>query len=336
VFNIRGTLFELNSWGLGYWSDVFQGSTGANYSFTTGSWNFIAVTQNNTAVTLYVNGSQIGTSTLPSINMSYGGTNSNFLGTYLSSGRFLNGKIGNAQIYNRALSSVEIENLYNASVSTYYPTSSIVNQGLTVYYDFSNPNCYSGEGTTIYDLSGYNNNGTLTNGPTFSTDNGGALVFDGIDDYVQFSSTYAGTICFWGIMDNNIPGLAALVGVTATGDGALRTLSSSFRGAIPPPYIAGAADNNDYQFGYVNQFMINGVSSLSLDYQGLYVIPNNRTLTQNFYVGAIGNRNVSTLSHIFQGRVYKGKIFKVMIYNRQLTNAELLQNYNATKAQYGL
>jgi hypothetical protein len=35
------------------------------------------------------------------------------------------------------------------------------------------------------------------------------------------------------------------------------------------------------------------------------------------------------------GRVFKGKIFKVMIYNRQLTNAELLQNYNAAKAQYG-
>jgi len=246
------------------------------------------------------------------------------------------GNIYTFNYYNRVLSNTEIQNIYNAGVPIYLPSQSIVNQGLTVYYDFSNPNCYSGEGTTIYDLSGYNNNGTLTNGPTFSTDNGGALVFDGVDDYVQFSSTYAGTICFWGIMDSNIPGLAALVGVDATGDGALRTLSSSFRGAIPPPYIAGAADNNDYQFGYVNQFMINGVSNLPIDYQGLYVIPNNRTLTQNFYVGAIGNRNVSTLSHIFQGRVYKGKMFKVMIYNRQLTNAELLQNYNATKAQYGL
>jgi len=335
VFNIRGTLFQLNSSGLIWWSDVYSGSFSDGSSFTTGSWNFISITQNGTAATFYVNGNKTSTATMPSINMSYGSSNSNFLGSY-GGGRYLNGKIGNAQIYNRALSSVEIENLYNASVSTYYPTSSIINQGLTVYYDFSNPNCYSGEGTTIYDLSGYNNNGTLTNGPTFSTDNGGALVFDGVDDYVQFTSTYAGTICFWGIMDNDIPGLAALVGVDATGDGALRTLSSSFRGAIPPPYIAGAADNNDYQFGYVNQFMINGVSSLSLDYQGLYVIPNNRTLTQNFYVGAIGNRNVSTLSHIFQGRVFKGKIFKVMIYNRQLTNAELLQNYNATKAQYGL
>ncbi len=249
------------------------------------------------------------------------------------------GNIYTFNYYNRVLSNTEIQNIYSAGVPIYLPSQSIVNQGLTVYYDFSNPNCYGGEGTTIYDLSGYNNNGTLINGTSYSTTNGGALVFDGVDDYVQFTSTYAGTICFWGIMDNDIPGLAALVGVNATGDGALRwygTNFKSFRGAVPPPYIAGAADANDYQTGYLNQFMINGVSNLPLDGNGFYIIPNNRTLDQNFYVGAIGNRNVSTLSHTFMGRTYKGKIFKVMIYNRQLTNAELLQNYNATKAQYGL
>ena len=336
IFNIRGTLFELNSGGLGYWSDVQQGSTGASYSFTTGSWNFIAVTQNNTAVTLYVNGSQIGTSTLPSINMNFGGTNTNFLGTYLGGSRLLNGKIGNAQIYNRALPNTEIENLYDAGVPIYLPTSSIVNQGLTVYYDFSNPNSYPGSGTTVYDLSGYGNNGTLTNGPTFSTDSGGALVFDGVDDYVQFTSTYAGTICFWGIFDADIPGLGALVGVTATGDGGLRQQNFSFRGVVGSPTNWNGGDNNDYQYTYPNQFMINGTSSLLTDGNGVFTIPNGRTLAQNFYVGAIGNRNVSTLSHTFQGRVYKGKMFKIMIYNRQLTNNELKQNFDAFKSQYGL
>jgi hypothetical protein len=335
VFNIRGTLFQLNSNGLIWWSDVYGGSFSDGSSFTTGSWNFISVTQNGTAATFYVNGNKTSTATMPSINMSYGSSNSNFLGSY-GGGRYLNGKIGNAQIYNRALSATEIENLYNADVSTYYPTSSIVNQGLSVYYDFSNPNSYPGSGTTVYDLSGYGNNGILTNGPTFSTDSGGALVFDGVDDYVQFTSTYAGTICFWGIADvGATDGLQALVGVTSTGDGALRFLGGTFRGNATGAE-AGTADNNDYQFGYVNQFMINGVSSLPKTGQGYYIVPNGRTLTQNFYVGAIGNRNVSTLSHTFLGRVYKGKIFKVMIYNRQLTNAELLQNYNATKAQYGL
>lgn len=43
-------------------------------------------------------------------------------------------------------------------------------------------------GTTWTDLSGSGNNGTLTNGPTFSTDNGGTIVFDGVNDYVSVSS----------------------------------------------------------------------------------------------------------------------------------------------------
>ena len=335
VFNIRGTLFQLNSNGLIWWSDVYGGSFSDGSSFTTGSWNFISVTQNGTAATFYVNGNKTSTATMPSINMSYGYSNSNFLGSY-GGGRYLNGKIGNAQIYNKALSAAEIENLYTADLPTYYPTSSMVNQGLTAYYDFSNPNCYPGSGTTIYDLSGYNNNGTLTNGTSFDTTNGGALVFDGVDDYVQFTSTYAGTICFWGIADTGATdGLQALVGVTATGDGALRFLGGTFRGNATGGE-AGTADVNDYQYGYTNQFMINGVSSLPKTGQGYYVVPNGRTLTQNFYVGAIGNRNVSTLSHTFMGRVYKGKIFKVMIYNRQLTNSELLQNFNAQRNRFNI
>ena len=246
------------------------------------------------------------------------------------------GNIYTFNYYDRVLSNTEIENIYDAGAPIYLPTSSIVNQGLSVYYDFSNPNSYPGSGTTVYDLSGYSNNGTLTNGPTFSTNNGGALVFDGVDDYVQFTSTYAGTICIWGIGDAGYTGenLNALIGVTETGDGALRMAGGSFRG-IDPRFQWNGGDSNDYQFGYPNQFMINGTSSLVTDGNGFFTIPNNRTLTQNFFIGAIGNRNVSTISHNFMGRVFKGKIFKVMIYNRQLTNAELLQNYNAAKAQYG-
>jgi hypothetical protein len=212
----------------------------------------------------------------------------------------------------------------------------IITDGLTVYYDAANPNSYPGTGNTIYDLSRNRNHGTLTNGPTFSTNNGGALVFDGTNDYVQFTSTYAGTICFWGIADvGATDGLQALVGVTATGDGALRFAGGSFRGGTTVGE-AGFADSNDYQFGYLSQFMINGVSNLSKTGQGMYIVPNGRTMNQNFFVGAIGNRNVSTISHTFNGRVFKGSMFKVMIYNRQLTNNELLQNFNAHKTIFGL
>jgi len=37
------------------------------------------------------------------------------------------------------------------------------------------------------DLSGNNNNGTLTNGPTFNSANGGSIAYDGADDSVNLS-----------------------------------------------------------------------------------------------------------------------------------------------------
>ena len=64
-----------------------------------------------------------------------------------------------------------------------------VESGLVLAIDFANPKSYPGSGTTVYDLSGNGYNGTLTNGPTFSTEYGGALVFDGSNDYIQFANT---------------------------------------------------------------------------------------------------------------------------------------------------
>ena len=49
---------------------------------------------------------------------------------------------------------------------------------------------------TWSDLSGGGNNGTLTNGPTYSSANRGSLVFDGTNDYVQLSSAYSITNTF--------------------------------------------------------------------------------------------------------------------------------------------
>lgn len=50
-----------------------------------------------------------------------------------------------------------------------------------------------GSGTTAYDASGYHANGTLYNGPTWTTGKyGGALQFDGLDDYVHVSSFPSG------------------------------------------------------------------------------------------------------------------------------------------------
>ena len=71
-------------------------------------------------------------------------------------------------------------------MSTRY-NPSIVRDSLLLYLDAANTKSYPGSGTTWYDLSGNNKNPTLTNGPTFNSDNLGSIVLDGTNDYVEFS-----------------------------------------------------------------------------------------------------------------------------------------------------
>lgn len=60
----------------------------------------------------------------------------------------------------------------------------IVTDGLVMCLDAANRKSYSGTGTIWRDLVG-SNNGTLTNGPTYSSAGGGSIVFDGANDFVQ-------------------------------------------------------------------------------------------------------------------------------------------------------
>jgi hypothetical protein len=81
----------------------------------------------------------------------------------------------------------------------------IVTNGLVLDLDAAKLASYPGTGTAWYDISGNNNNGTLTNGPTFSgVDKQASIVFDGVDDYVilptNFFNHNAGTpftVSFW-------------------------------------------------------------------------------------------------------------------------------------------
>ena len=67
--------------------------------------------------------------------------------------------------------------------------SGIVSDGLVLWLDAGITPSYPTSGTTWTDLSGNNNNGTLVNGPTYSSTNGGSLVFDGTNDYVNISNS---------------------------------------------------------------------------------------------------------------------------------------------------
>ena len=65
----------------------------------------------------------------------------------------------------------------------------IVTDGLVLALDAASPRSYPGTGTTWYDLTANSLDATLYNGVAYSTDNHGIMVFDGVDDYAQISSS---------------------------------------------------------------------------------------------------------------------------------------------------
>ena len=73
----------------------------------------------------------------------------------------------------------------SSGIRTLEELNPVVTTGLQLYLDAGNASSYPGSGTTWTDLSGNNLTGTLTNGPTYSATNGGSIVFDGSNDYVQ-------------------------------------------------------------------------------------------------------------------------------------------------------
>ena len=72
-------------------------------------------------------------------------------------------------------------------MATQYANGKIVTDGLVLSLNAADRNSYPGSGTTWTDTSGNGNNGTLTNGPTFNSGNGGYIQFDGTNDRVDIA-----------------------------------------------------------------------------------------------------------------------------------------------------
>ena len=121
----------------------------------------------------------------------------------------------------------------------------LVTDGLVLWMDAADRTSYPGSGTTWTDLTRNGYNGTLTNGPTFSSANGGAIVLDGTDDYVQNSFS----------LDPNLGGFTYEAVLTSA------TANTSYPGWRVPIGIGGGsniygilveADNRGYRLDVPN------------------------------------------------------------------------------------
>jgi hypothetical protein len=216
----------------------------------------------------------------------------------------------------------------------------IVTDGLVLYLDAANTKSYVSGSTTWNDMSGFSNNGTLVNGPTFSSANGGSIVFDGVDDYVNlgdnetFNSTLNGntnwSISYWvNPLTNGRILDRGNIGVDSTGALELNVQS------VDRNNTGGGSSSlsvNIIGTGW-NCITVTRTSSLLFSWYLNGVFSNSSQLTESYGgsgIWKIGRRAFNTSS------IYQGNISQIQIYNRALSPSEISQNYNATKTRFGL
>lgn len=208
----------------------------------------------------------------------------------------------------------------------------IVTDGLVLSLDAGNNKSYQSGSTTWFDRSGNGNNGTLTNGPTFSSQNQGSIVFDGVNDYVLVGNqpslslttfTLAAWIRTTTSTNQIILGKSHLTSYymnTANGGFSLWTAGSTL-GSVN-------IGLNDGNWHYVVATMVGTLKSLYAD--GRFITSNNGTIptidNAILYIGLSASVNIH----------FNGNIAQTQIYNRALTPQEILQNYNATKSRFNL
>ena len=235
-----------------------------------------------------------------------------------------------------------------------YPGSQRASGGTVTFVAGHTIHTFTTSGTftpNFGDLSNNGNTGTLTNGPTYSSANGGSLVFDGVDDYVDcvlnsgLTGTGSWTMSAW-FKINGAPSAGlyqnAIVDTDATG-GSANMICTDWSG---------------YHGGSQNQLLYASRPSTGGSYtnllgpvltQGIWynatVVRNGTTDTKLYTNGSLSATYTGNISTATQPLVRIGRwtdaanyancnISQVQIHNRALTAAEVSQNFNALKSRY--
>jgi hypothetical protein len=243
----------------------------------------------------------------------------------------------------------------------------IVTDGLVLALDAGNIKSYNaGVSTTTWtDLSGRGNTGTLTNGPTYSSANGGTIGFDGTNDYAQSTITLTDaqaegdlTYEYWVQPTRTINGSFTQ---STSGTNYYDAGSDQGLGNIPV-YKQGDASYAAFQFCFGTNGFVVGAHNTSyappflVDYQsytGISHLTVIKTATGcSYYINGVFKKSTSqprilgavpswitSNGAIFGsnfGRYFQGNIFAYKLYTRALSATEVSQNFNALRSRYGI
>jgi hypothetical protein len=239
-------------------------------------------------------------------------------------------------------------------MSTLEGGGNIVTDGLVLYLNAADSKSYVSGSTTWTDLSRGGNNMALVNGPTFNSSNNGSIVFDGNDDRVsRTSSIDTGqnfTVSAWifptllggtrrGVVANSM-NYSSRNGwlLVAGGGGGTNGFFISI-GADQAYRISGNNLLTINQWAFISGVCVGGGTNLLLYLNGVEVpsylatLLSSGTITYTYPQLNVGYRDVGSPTSTDP---YTGRIAQTSVYNRVLSDTEILQNYNATKARFRL
>lgn len=207
--------------------------------------------------------------------------------------------------------------------------------GLVLYYDGADVDSTGGGGSTWYDLSGSGYNGTLTNGASFTSTNGGSVLFDGSNDYVETNSS---TIIPNGLSPFTIE---VLYTMTASGGGELF-------GNYGPGYTSGTIWFSGQYGIYINGAVYAAGAPLATGTRHMVSTRNNDGFTTTYINGVVSNTGMLTAS-VSNSQNYRigtdvngtaepfsGHLYLIRIYNRALNPYEIAENFQANRGRVGL
>jgi len=345
----------------------FNGGAGDHEIYTTNTvnlntwYNAVFIIDRNDKLKIYLNG------VLQDVSISQGGwyTGTNNLISYLSVNydnpfpfrigsyndyygggamSLFSGLLDEFGIWNRVLTDAEIIELYNAGAGKQYvavaPTYPIITNGLKLYYDISNPLSYAGSGTTLNDLSGNGNTGTLLNGAAYSSTNGGICVLDGINDYINIPHSTS-------LTKTSTGALFIYVKLANTNTRQIIINKGNIYGDISAYGMYLWGGNYEY-VEIANTTTANQISNITTAgiWKQVGMVWNGTTLkkyvngvevasmTQTINVNDVGGpmRIGSSTSDIYNSNMSFGEVY---LYDT-LTPAQITANFVATKSRYGL
>ena len=212
----------------------------------------------------------------------------------------------------------------------------MIQDGLVLALDAADRNSYSGSGTTWFDVSLNNNSGSLTNGPTFSSINGGNIVLDGIDDYILHSTptltTFTIDITYSPLTFDTNPVAVRYNYILGSFDQNMfcRYNNTNSGNNI----LLGNHNGTDIvlsNLGHTINNTYNIVITFDNSTKNTIVYINSSLISNTTYGATLKYQGNRQLGATFNCRIYSYKV-----YNRVLSSSEILQNYNSQKSRFNL